>query len=376
MRIGLITLHCALNYGAVLQAVALYETLESQNKDTELINFRQPHICSIVDHTRKNELKNFKNLLRYIVKGKMIYEKKRNFDLFLSNHISVLTEEFNSRNELINFCNTHVYDLLVCGSDQIWNPYITHFESAFFLKFADRHTRKISYAASIGQDNIQRDGINFIAENIDEMDAISVREESAVNILNRAGVKKPVSVNLDPVFFLDAKEWEKKQIPVKLSMDLKRYILVYRLTDNPLMDKVLNELTEKTGLPCIAITERLGKVPYIKKKFASVGPGEFLYLMNNAEYVVTDSFHGISFSLLFKKRLIAISNLARNTRLVNILSKTEMSECLVNQEKTEHFIPDIDYEEKYKHCMEIIEEERAKNLNFLKTQIGEVKNAK
>lgn len=98
--------------------------------------------------------------------------------------------------------------------------------------------------------------------------------------------------------------------------------------------------------------------------------------MNNAEYVVTDSFHGISFSLLFKKRLIAISNLARNTRLVNILSKTEMSECLVNQEKTEHFIPDIDYEEKYKHCMEIIEEERAKNLNFLKTQIGEVKNAK
>lgn len=369
MKIGLITLHCALNYGAVLQATALYGILESLNADTELINFRQPHICSIVDHTRKNELKNMKNLLRYVVKGRMIYKKKNNFDLFLSNNITNITKECNSFDELKSFYEENKYELLVCGSDQIWNPYITHFESAFFLKFATQYSRKISFAASIGQDKIKDDGVRFISENINMIDTISVREESAVDILREAGVSKPISVNLDPVFFLNAAEWQRKQIPVKLQPELKHYILVYRLTDNPLMDEVLKELTEKTGLACIAITERLGKIPYISKKLPDVGPGEFIYLVNNAEYVVTDSFHGICFSLIFQKKLIAISNLARNTRIVNLLSKTGMSECLVNQNITENFMPSIDYQKKYDHCMKIIEEERKRNLNYLKKEI-------
>ena len=369
MKIGLITLHCALNYGAVLQATALYNTLEEISPNTDLLNFRQPHICSIVDHTRKSELTNLRNLLRYIVKGRMIRSKKNNFDLFLSNHITNITDECNTFDELQKYCGKNPYDVIVCGSDQIWNPYITHFESAFFLKFANADSKKISFAASIGQDKIKEDGIRFISENISEIDTISVREESAVEILRQAGVEKAVSVNLDPVFFLKSEEWEKKEIPVKLGPRFKNYILVYRLTDNPLMDKVLKELTEKTGMPCVAITERLGKIPFITKKFTSVGPGEFLYLMNNADYVVTDSFHGICFSMIFRKKLIAISNLARNTRIVNLLSKTGMSEGLVNQNEEKAFIPEVDYEKKYAYCMEIIEEERKKNLDYLKEEI-------
>lgn len=369
MKIGLLTFHCALNYGAVLQAIALYNKLETINSDTELVNYRFPPVCSIVDHTRRRELIHIHNLLRYIVKGGTIYKKKKNFDLFISNNIKSVTKECNSNNELCELASGNRYDLLVCGSDQIWNPYITHFEAAYFLKFADRNTKKISYAASIGQDSIGEDGLKFISENIESIDSISVREESAVEILRSAGVTKKINVNLDPVFFLTKRQWHDKSIRVKIPQKLGNYIFVYRLTNNPIMDKVLEELTQKTGLKCIAISDRLGKTPFIEKKYSSVGPGEFLYMIENAEYVVTDSFHGIAFSLLFEKKLVAVSNLSRNTRIVNLLTKVEMLECLVDQNKEKLFVPDIDYSKKYKKCFEIIEKEVQKNDNYLKSEI-------
>lgn len=369
MKIGLITFHCALNYGAVLQATALYSTLKTLDSDTELINFRFPPICSIVDHTRRKELKNINNLLRYIVKGRMIYRKKENFDQFILTHISNLSKECNTFDELQSLYSKNRYNLCVCGSDQVWNPYITHFESAYFLKFADKNTKKISFAASIGQDSIGEDGMEFLSNNLCEIDAFSVREESAVEILRKAGVSRLINVNADPVFFLTKDEWHKKCIPVKNPQKLKKYIFVYRLTDNPIMDEVLQELTQMTGLECVAITDRLGKIPFISKKYLSVGPGEFLYLLENAEYVVTDSFHGIAFSLLFEKKLIAVSNLQRNTRILNLLSKVEMQDCLVNQNSDKNFIPNVDYLNKYKNCRRILIQEKKRNLEYLTNEI-------
>lgn len=369
MKVGLLTVHCSLNYGAVLQATALYETIKNIAEETEVINFRYPPFCSIVDKTRSAELKKPKNLLRRIVKGRMINKKKKAFDSFLSQHIDKLTDECNSYDDLVKLCKTKDYDVYICGSDQIWNPYNIRFEKSFFLRFANPSAKKISYAASIGQEQIGTDALQFISENIDAINTISVREESAVEILRQAGVTKPISVNLDPVFFLSKKDWEKKQIAVDYPKGFSSYILVYRLTNNPLMDKVLKELTEKTGLPCVAITERMGKIPYISKKYSSVGPGEFIYLINNADYVVTDSFHGIAFSILFEKKLIAISNLNRNTRILNLLEKMKMKDCLVNQEKTENLLPEINYTDAYLRCRGIIDEERNRNMDYLRKEV-------
>lgn len=375
MKVGLITFHSALNYGAVLQTTALYSTLKGLVTDTELINFRFPPVCSIVDHTRRKELKNIHTLLRFLVKGRIIYRKKDCFDQFLFKHISKITKECNTFQDLEKLCDENPYDVCVCGSDQVWNPYIIHFESAYFLRFADQRTKKISYAASIGQDTIGDDGIAFISDNIGSIDAISVREESAVGILRRAGVTCPINVNLDPVFFLSKEQWHEKSIPVRIPPNMKKYIFVYRLTDNPIMDSVLQEITQKTGLKCVAITDRLGKIPFISKKFMSVGPGEFLYLLENAEYVVTDSFHGIAFSLLFEKKLIAVSNLNRNTRIVNLLSKLDMRECLVNQDSDKDYLPNVDYSNKYKNCRRILMEENKRNLNYLATEVLGRKNS-
>lgn len=374
MKVGLITFHCALNYGAVLQTTALYTMLERLNSDTELINFRFPPVCSIVDQTRRRELKNIHNLLRFLVKGRTEKKKKTCFDTFLLKHISNISKECNTFQDLKLLYDANPYEVCVCGSDQVWNPYIIHFESAYFLRFADQRSKKISYAASIGQDTIGEDGIAFISNNITSIDTISVREDSAVEILRRAGVTSPIHVNLDPVFFLSKEQWHEKSLPVKIPHGIKKYIFVYRLTDNPVMDNVLQEITQKTGLKCVAITDRLGKIPFITKKYMSVGPGEFLFLLENAEYVVTDSFHGIAFSILFEKKLIAVSNLKRNTRILNILSKLDMRECLVNQSSKKDFIPNVDYSRKYNNCKRILQEEYKRNHDYLISEITGCQN--
>lgn len=369
MKIALLTIHSALNYGALLQASALYETLYSLEKDTTLLNFRFPPFCSIVDKTRRKELRNCKNLLRFCVKGCSIYKKKKRFDLFISKYIHRITSEITTEEQLKKYCEEHTFDLFVCGSDQIWNPYNIRFEKAFFLSFANKGARKISYAASIGQDTVQEDGLVFLNKNLVGFDSISVREDSAIQILREAEITQEVFVHVDPVFLLSQKSWREREITVPLPGSCKEYVLVYRLTNNPQFDKVLEELKRNSGLPFIAITDRLGKIPFIDKKFMSVGPAEFLYFIDNAEYVVTDSFHGTAFSLIFEKKLIAVSNLKKNTRITTILEKTGMIDCLVSQNSSSNIIPKLDYPAMYTKCRSRIMELSREARRYLENQV-------
>jgi len=369
MKIALLTIHSALNYGALLQATAVYDTLYSLENDTTLLNFRYPPFCSIVDKTRRQELKNCKNFLRFCVKGCSIYKKKKNFDLFISKHIHKITSEFNTESQLEQYCEENKFDLFVCGSDQIWNPYNIRFEKAFFLSFTNEGAKKISYAASIGQDSVQEDGLEFIKENLVDFDSISVREDSAIRILQEAGITQEVFVHVDPVFLLSQNSWRERENIVSLPEFCEKYVLVYRLTDNPQFDKALEELKRSSGLPFVAITDRLGKIPFIDKKYMSLGPAEFLYLIDNAEYVVTDSFHGTAFSLIFEKKLIAVSNLKKNTRITTILEKTGMIDCLVSQNSSTDIIPKLDYSDMYTKCRSRIMELSREARQYLEKQV-------
>lgn len=370
MKIALLTIHSALNYGALLQATAIYDTLYSLENDTTLLNFRFPPFCSIVDKTRRRELRNCKNFLRFCVKGCSIYKKKKRFDLFISKHFHKITNEFNTEEQLKKYCEEHNFDLFVCGSDQIWNPYNIRFEKAFFLSFANEGARKISYAASIGQDTVQEDGLEFIKKNLVDFDAISVREDSAIRILREAEIKQEVFVHIDPVFLLSQNSWRERENIVSLPKSCKKYVLVYRLTNNPQFDKALEELKRSSGLPFVAITDRLGNIPFIDKKYMSVGPAEFLYLIDNAEYVITDSFHGTAFSLIFEKKLIAVSNLTKNTRITTILKKTGMIDCLVSQNSSTDIIPKLDYSKMYSRCRSQIMKLSQEARQYLEKQVN------
>ena len=131
-------------------------------------------------------------------------------------------------------------------------------------------------------------------------------------------LKRPIQTVLDPVFLLSKQEWEALANPVKLPK--KGYIAVYALQDNEALHSALT-YAETLGLPLIFINRKICGYNGIKIKTA--GPQEFLYILANASYVITNSFHGFAFSLIFKRQVFVCEYTTRNLRLVNLLEKID-----------------------------------------------------
>lgn len=190
----------------------------------------------------------------------------------------------------------------IAGSDQVWQPALDN--PSFFLEFVRRDgERKISYAASMGVSEIPADRKERYREYLSDMDAISVREEEAVRAI-REVTDKEIFVHADPTFLVSAEEWREyeEEYPVK-----KPYILVYTIYWNDRIKKEIVKLKEKTHLPVYTVKTSPSRA-YADKSFYNVGVGEFLWLIDHAEYVVTSSFHGAAFSVIFNKKISMITN--------------------------------------------------------------------
>lgn len=353
MKIGIITFHFPVNYGAVLQTFALSNALESLGHEVEVIDYRPKY------HTKKYGY-SWRycglHLSNFILPG-----LKKRFDLFRINNLKLSDKIYSTIEDLKG--NPPECDAYVCGSDQIWNPDITNFDPAYFLKFGNKSVRRISYAASFGKGELSDEEKKKIKPYVDELDFISIRENSGVDILKTIK-NNSVQCVLDPTLLID--DYSSIERPVLFN---EEYVLVINLQNNSLLRDVSNHVYRESGLKCIVLNNFSMKRWQQKgcKRYPS--PGKYISLVKNANFIVTNSFHGTIFSILFKKNFISTALLGvaaqKNVRITDLLKA-----CKLETRFIDRFNPDmvsknvtqrIDWEEPIK----TIEGQREKSIDFI-----------
>ncbi len=309
MRIGLITFHWSTNYGAVLQAYALSETLKAQGAQVDIIDY----------YPRKFK-KNYFNAIktRHIKKI-----KRRIKDVPKDKRIEQFRQKYFNRTNYYCSCKQlkrqlPEYDCYICGSDQIWNmSYIMHGEHrktfVYFLDFAPKDKILASYAASFGVKECDRSLKDGIKEQLMKLDFVSVRENTGVDIIKDMGIDD-VCVVPDPTLLLEQQDYEELITDVGKMTGNFVYILHNKYND---------------ALEIVDYLKSNGEELHYSD---SESVEQWIANIKNAKRVITNSFHGVVFSILFRKQFVAvlIKNSGMNDRLLTLLEKLGLEDRIYN----------------------------------------------
>ncbi|OKZ21177.1 MAG: hypothetical protein BHV77_08775 [Bacteroides sp. 43_108] len=334
MKIGILTFHRAHNYGAVLQAYALKEFLKTIYSDVEVVDYK-PSYFEIY-----NNGSNFKNLLSTslvrFIKNLYFYPyiKKRNdaFNKFIKDDISPSSKCYTQKDTIKG------YDVLVYGSDQIWNGNHTNGpDNIFWGYMTSVETKKIVYAASTSETFFNIEKAQYIKNALQNFDSISVRERSILTLLNKY-TEKSIEYVVDPTFLLSKRNWIDK---FNLKETKHDYILIYQVRETPLTLEIAKDYAKKNNLRIIILTKMVYQ--YFDSKYnQTASPKDFVSLIMNADLVLTTSFHGTIFSVIFRKNFYTINvNKEINERSFSLLSNIGLNNRLIYEKPYKY--TDVDY---------------------------------
>lgn len=370
MKIGILTFHCADNYGAVLQTYALQRVIQSIGNSSEIIDYQpscllDPYSSKIGIITTLKESGFSKKSIRRIVSRCIHYssikKRKRNFEDFRIKYLLVSSKVYHNYDELL--INPPVFDAYIVGSDQVWNPdFVQETGRSYFLSFAPDKSKKISYAASISNHSLKNMDDLYHQELI-EFNQISVREDSAKVLLSEL-VKKQIEVTLDPTLLLEATDWETISSPIKYEY---KYLLVYDLIKNDEILELANLIAKRLDLKIISYTNKKGYDKWAGS-FGGSHPSEFISLFMNAQFIITNSFHGTAFSIIFKKEFFTIPHPTRGDRMINLLDSLNLSDRLITCQTG---LPELDLKSiNYSEVSNQLKEKRKESIKFLKEAVN------
>ncbi len=363
MKIGSLTFHGSYNFGSVLQAFALQKFVERICKNNRIqckyniINFRSNNQKELYNILPKcNSLKNICKIfmgLPYYFQYKI---KNKKFEDFISNRLNV-TKEFCIESEIYDIISD--FDIIICGSDQIWNVRARDSNKIYFLNFTDKP--RISYSASFGPLTIDWNKYNrkYYAEALNKFMFISTREEESANTVELLTGKKP-PVHIDPTLLIEKDEW--LRLCSDENIKEKKYILMYCLEPDNNDIKIAKEISRKMHLPII-ITKYNNKYDYFNNfiKYYSTGPENFISLINNAMFVITSSFHGTAFSILLEKPFITLNGM-RDYRISSLLKLTKLeNRSVVTEEDLKIIYDEIDFT----YAKQILNEQKVISEKYL-----------
>ena len=341
-RIGIITIIDNNNCGNRLQNYALQEILMEYCdevctiKNENVLNWNEKYYIGI--------LRVLKKKIKGIIKNNKLFNNFNKRIKFSKKCITIKTKKI-----------TEKYDYFVAGSDQIWKPTRKRLSKIDLLGFAEPQKR-ISYAASFGLGEIEEKYYKTLREELPKFKAISVREEAGAEIIKNATGIENTNVVLDPTLLLDENKWKSVEEKPE-QFDYKKYIFTYFLGDEN-----TEELVKKI------FGNEYSVVDFHKGIY---GPAEFLYLINHAEYILTDSFHGTVFSILFKKNFFVFNrkqsdlNNDMNSRLDTLLGKLSLKDRKINNLYQINVNNKINYENVEKK----LEYERKISFDFLENAL-------
>lgn len=318
--VGILTFHRSRSYGASLQAYATLKALQKIGCDAEFIDYTNA-FEQRMHKPRGNRLERLYRYIRWVIKSTLLrdaYWKQRafgNIDSFYEGHIS--KQEYCNHHALMN---AH-YDVMLAGSDQIWNPEITNgLDTAFLLEFGQAK-RRVAYASSMGSKAVNEETEDQFRRLIPAFDAIGVREAFVREQLSPF-TDKEIAVVCDPTFLLQRCDWDSvaDSVEVRRITKLPRYALSYFVSGYTKHNMELAASAKMlSDVPLCNIHMNRYRRRGIDRMLAGITCPEFLALIKNAEYVITDSFHGIVFSIVFEKSFIPLTNQKNPVRVRELM---------------------------------------------------------
>lgn len=292
-KIATLTFHRAINYGAILQTYALQKSLEKLGCDTEVLDYRSDFLENLHNPHNISKYKSFLHYCYSVLKNRVKKDNRKAFREFSESYLKI-SEKY-SKSNIKNAADE--YKAVIVGSDQVWNYNCTDFDKTYFLDFLSDKKQKYSYAASIGVKLEDGKICGEYKSLLSDFSVLSVREEQARMELNKLDLFSQTS--LDPTLLLSGDEWRK--IAVKPKGNFKKYVLVYVITPTKSIFDIAKKLSRKYGMEIIYINEFLFNKFGVKNK-SRITPNEWLWLFDNADFIVTNSFHGTAFSVNLKKQ--------------------------------------------------------------------------
>ena len=377
MKIGLSVAFTEENYGQLLQAFATQEILEKKGHQTEIIDYRRNGfdgirftpwlaVYAIKRISKRIKLNTQKNEMLYDEPHQRnLSERKQSADKFRNERLHNIVR-CNGNDELIQ--RGKEYDVVLVGSDQCWLP-MSCFGNLRTLRFVPDDVRKVSYATSIGVAKYPLYCRSSARQFLNRFDYISVREEQGKKAIEEICQKK-VEVVLDPTYLLTKEDWEILFPSERIVKE--KYALCYFLGDNKQSKTTAAKFAREKGLKVVSIlsNESYSEIDlsFADEIVIGKGPDEFLNLIRNAEYVFTDSFHGVAFSVINEKQFYVFyrhalsSTGSRNSRIDNILNTWNLQDRLI----TDSNINRIGQTEiNYKKVNSILDNRRGQSLQYL-----------
>lgn len=360
-KIGIITFHAAYNYGSALQATALQKFLEKNGYQVDILNF--------FDQLDMRQYKLFRTHYYFfppvIIEDLRAYKnnKKRilSYQNFQSQFMNITKRVFYSNEDLKDIKDD--YDAFICGSDQIWNTSCTKgVKKPYFLDFAhDSDAFTMSYAPSIAHDNIEKEYQEDFIHEVNALDVVSIREETGRNIIKDL-TGRDATVVLDPTLLLNKEDYVQYMMPLNIP---KKYVYVYCLEYNEDVYNYAYELAKEKNIELVYF-KKINSLRFKNCMNSFIyGPGEFLFLIQNAEYIVTNSFHATVFSILFEKKFTTFTTKRSFSRMIDFLRKLGLSNR-INCDKSK-----IDDSINYDEIHHRLNDMKRKSTDFLLTKLKE-----
>lgn len=375
-NIGIITFHFANNYGAFLQCYALQTKLSALGFCVSVIDYRPSYHAvkysawknpftlaynSWLKHQNKKLVRRIQLWLRAFARGLLANllgtdrKEARVFRLFIGKTLH-LTRRYPTLRSLRK--DPPPLDVYICGSDQVWNPDLMNgsFDLAYFLDFGVDKIRRVAYAVSIKKtlDSAQTSELASLFWNLD---AISLREENeTVNTI----LGHTVQICVDPTLLIDAYEFENILAAPPMAGS---YIFVYGMETTDEMQSAVADVAEALQLSVINGSPARVRLTIPAKSVRDYTPGEFLAYVKNASFVVTNSFHGTIFSIIYQKSFFTVPHSTRGNRMVELLHKLDLGDRLLLKQQIceDTCLAKINYD----HVREKLVQLREESLKYL-----------
>jgi len=340
------------NYGTCFQAYALQKTIEGMIIENERCEYRLIPLQRITPSRKPNFEQRIKNVFYSLHRLQFKAFEENNMKYADISHVKELS--------LLN----NAADGFVCGSDVIWNPYFTGRNGAYYLDFAKKY--KFSYAASFGKTEFGPEDYEWIKDHLKSFDQISCRERSGVEIVKRC-TDRSAELAADPVLLLTKNDWNR--LIGKRRSD--KYIFVYITHKIKGLNKFVKLLQKETGLKVIRSAFAPGQV--IDQRIIQVQkPEEWLQLLRDAEYVVTNSYHSTVFSVLFHKKFFTFTMPGRkkgiNIRMSDFLEDLNLGERMISSVPDHPDLTNIDFSQADRK----LESLRRESIGFLQRNLESV----